>query len=119
MISRLLCISMEKIKMRKKLLNIFDKLPEKLFRQKEIIHRMKVKQHEIGAVKILLNALVKSGEITQIKGNRYTLPRERNLFEGRLTVTQKGFGFVITDDDSEDIFIGRRSMADAIHGDRV
>ncbi|SVC21061.1 uncharacterized protein METZ01_LOCUS273915, partial [marine metagenome] len=42
MISRLLCISKEKIKMRKKLLNIFNKLPEKLFRQKEIIHRMKV-----------------------------------------------------------------------------
>ena len=28
--------------MRKKLLNIFNELPEKLFRQKEIIHRMKV-----------------------------------------------------------------------------
>ena len=54
--------------MRKKLLNIFNKFPEKFFRQKEIIHRMKMKQHEIGAVKILLNALVKSGEITQIKG---------------------------------------------------
>jgi ribonuclease R len=105
--------------MRKKLLNIFNKSPEKLFRQKDIIHRMKVKQHEIGAVKILLNELVKSGEIIRVKGNRYTLPRERSQFEGRLTVTQKGFGFVITDDDLEDIFIGRRSMADAIHGDHV
>ena len=105
--------------MRKKLLNIFIKSPEKLFRQKDIIHRMKVKQHEIGAVKILLNELVKSGEIVRVKGNRYTLPRERSQFEGRLTVTQKGFGFVITDDDLEDIFIGRRSMADAIHGDHV
>ena len=105
--------------MRKKLLNIFNKSPEKLFRQKDIIHRMKVKQHEIGAVKILLNELVKSGEIVRVKGNRYTLPRERSQFVGRLTVTQKGFGFVITDDDLEDIFIGRRSMADAIHGDHV
>jgi len=105
--------------MRKKLLNIFNKSPEKLFRQKDIIHRMKVKQHEIGAVKILLNELVKSGEIIRVKGNRYTLPRERSQFVGRLTVTQKGFGFVITDDDLEDIFIGRRSMADAIHGDHV
>ncbi len=105
--------------MQKKLLNIFNKSPEKLFRQKDIIHRMKVKQHEIGAVKILLNELVKSGEIVRVKGNRYTLPRERSQFEGRLTVTQKGFGFVITDDDLEDIFIGRRSMADAIHGDHV
>ncbi len=105
--------------MRKKLFNIFQKNPGKLFRQKEIIHRMKVKQDEIGAVKILLKEMVKSGEITLIKGKRYALPRQPNKLEGKLTVTQKGFGFVITDDDSEDIFIGRRSMADAIHGDMV
>jgi len=105
--------------MRQKLLNIFQKHPEKLFRQKEIIHRMKVKQHEIGAVKILLKELVKSGEIKSIKGKHYTLPRRPSKIEGILTVTQKGFGFVITEDESEDIFIGRRSMADAIHGDRV
>ena len=105
--------------MKKRLLSIFNKNPGKLLRQKEIFHKMKVKQHEIAGVKSLLNEWVQSGEIVQVKGKRYTLPREQNQFEGRLTVTQKGFGFVITDDDSEDIFIGRRSMADAIHGDHV
>jgi ribonuclease R len=105
--------------MKKRLLSIFNKNPGKLLRQKEIFHKMKVKQHEIAGVKSLLNEWVQSGKIVQVKGKRYTLPREQNQFEGRLTVTQKGFGFVITDDDSEDIFIGRRSMADAIHGDHV
>lgn len=105
--------------MRKQLLALFKKHPGKLFRQKEIIHRMKVKQREISAVKILLKEMVKSGEINLVKGKCYALPRQPNKLEGKLTVTQKGFGFVITADDSEDIFIGRRSMMDAIHGDRV
>jgi len=105
--------------MRKNLLAIFNQNPGKLFRQKEILHRMKVKQGEIGAVKILLKDMVKKGEISLVKGKRYILPKQPNALTGKLTVTQKGFGFVITEDDSEDIFIGRRSMGDAIHGDTV
>ena len=105
--------------MRKKLLAIFKQNPGKLFRQKEILHRMKLKQGEIGAVKILLKDMVKNGAIINVKGKRYTLPRIPTALTGKLSVTQKGFGFVITEDDSEDIFIGRRSMGDAIHGDMV
>jgi ribonuclease R len=80
---------------------------------------MKVNQGEIGAVKILLKDMVKKGEIILNKGKQYSLTRQPSRLEGILTVTQKGFGFVITEDESEDIFIGRRSMADAIHKDRV
>ncbi len=105
--------------MRKKILTLLKNHPQKLFRQKEIIHRLNIKQHEVGACKILLREMAKSGEINLVKGKRYTLPRQPNNLTGKLTVTQKGFGFVITEDDSEDIFIGRRSMMDAIHGDRV
>ncbi|MGY8781235.1 MAG: ribonuclease R [Fidelibacterota bacterium] len=105
--------------MRKKLLAIFNQNSGKLFRQKEILHRMNVKQGEIGAVIILLKEMLKKGEIILIKGKHYGLSRQPSKIEGVLTVTQKGFGFVITEDDSEDIFIGRRAMADAIHKDRV
>ncbi|MEC7759386.1 MAG: hypothetical protein VYA76_00145, partial [Candidatus Neomarinimicrobiota bacterium] len=105
--------------MRKKILNIFKKHPRKLFSQKEIIRRMNFTQQDMVAMKKTLKEMVNAGEINYVKGKRYTLSRQSNTFEGVLTVTQKGFGFVITENDSEDIFIGRRSMADAIHGDRV
>ena len=105
--------------MRKKILNIFKKHPRKLFSQKEIIRRMNFRQQDMVAMKNTLKEMVNAGQIKQVKGKRYTLSRQSNTFEGVLTVTQKGFGFVITENDSEDIFIGRRSMADAIHGDRV
>jgi ribonuclease R len=39
--------------------------------------------------------------------------------EGILQVTQKGFGFVLMPDDEPDIFVGRRQLRDAIHGDKV
>ena len=105
--------------MRQKLFAIFNQNPEKLFRQKEILHRMKVKPREIRAVKILLKDMINRGEIIHVKGKHYTLSKQPNAIKGKLTVTQKGFGFVITEDNSEDIFIGRRSMGDAIHGDTV
>lgn len=39
--------------------------------------------------------------------------------EGILSVTQKGFGFILTPEDEPDIFVGRRQLRDAIHGDKV
>lgn len=39
--------------------------------------------------------------------------------EGILQVTQKGFGFVLMPDEEPDIFVGRRQLRDAIHGDKV
>ncbi|MCS5614243.1 MAG: hypothetical protein NZ771_00370, partial [Candidatus Marinimicrobia bacterium] len=80
---------------------------------------MNFKQQDMMAMKNTLKEMVKAGQIKQVKGKRYALSHQSNTFVGVLTVTQKGFGFVITENDSEDIFIGRRSMADAIHGDKV
>ncbi|MBQ0108031.1 MAG: hypothetical protein KBS34_02730 [Phascolarctobacterium sp.] len=44
-----------------------------------------------------------------------------NLITGRLQVTSKGFGFVIPEgqDKTEDIFISKRDLRDAMNGDTV
>ena len=105
--------------MRKKIINLLKQSARKPLGQKEFLNRLKLKQHEVGAAKILIREMIKSGDIISVKGKRLTRPKKPKTFEGKLSVTQKGFGFVITKDESEDIFIGRRSMSDAIHGDRV
>jgi len=105
--------------MRKKIINILEMSPKKAFTQKELIARLKIKNNDLGATRILLREMIKSGDIIIVKGKRIRLPKGLKKIEGKLSVTQKGFGFVITDDDHEDIFIGPRSMANAIHGDRV
>ena len=82
--------------MRKKILNIFKKHPRKLFSQKEIIRRMNFRQQDMVAMKNTLKEMVNAGQIKQVKGKRYALSHQSNTFVGVLTVTQKGFGFVIT-----------------------
>ncbi|MBT7524044.1 MAG: RNB domain-containing ribonuclease, partial [Candidatus Marinimicrobia bacterium] len=103
----------------KKIINILAKAPKNTLSQKELIKRLKVRKKDVGAVKILIRQISNSGEIVKLKANHYCLPNLPKKIEGKLSVTQKGFGFVITNDENEDIFIGRRSMADAINGDKV
>ncbi len=47
-------------------------------------------------------------------------PQKENVITGKLSLTQRGFGFVIPDDnESEDIFIHESDIGDAMHGDKV
>ena len=105
--------------MKKKILNILKNAPSNTLSQKELIKRLKARKRDIGAIMILIREMSNQGEIIKVKAKRYSLPKIPKNTEGKLSVTQKGFGFVITNDENEDIFIGRRSMADAINGDKV
>ena len=90
--------------MRKKIINLLKQSARKPLGRKEFLNRLKLKQHEVGAAKILIREMIKSGDIISVKGKRLTRPKKPKTFEGKLSVTQKGFGFVITKDESEDIF---------------
>ena len=105
--------------MKKKILNILKNAPSNTLSQKELIKRLKARKRDVGAIMILIREMSSQGEIIKLKAKRYSLPKIPKNTEGKLSVTQKGFGFVITNDENEDIFIGRRSMADAINGDKV
>ena len=105
--------------MKKKILNILKNAPSNTLSQKELIKRLKARKRDVGAIMILIREMSNQGEIIKLKAKRYSLPKIPKNTEGKLSVTQKGFGFVITNDENEDIFIGRRSMADAINGDKV
>jgi ribonuclease R len=105
--------------MQKKILAFLREHPYNLFRQRDLVKRLKIRPQEREEFKRALAALVAAGKVRLRRGNRYAYPAPDREVEGRLVVTQKGFGFVITDDEEQDIFIGRRQLRDAIHGDRV
>jgi ribonuclease R len=74
-----------------------------------------------------LQALVRRGELEELSGERYGIPRRggKNLVTGRLTMHRDGFGFVIAESASVkerltgDIFINPQAIGSAMHGDRV
>ena len=61
------------------------------------------------------------GTLIKIRGGRYGLPDEMNLITGKLHGHPNGFGFVIPDKhhDTNDVFIHRKSMNEAMHQDHV
>ena len=59
------------------------------------------------------------GSVVKLRGGRYGLPDEMNLIPGVLSGHPDGYGFVITEDDSEDIYISRHKLNGAMHNDHV
>jgi len=71
-----------------------------------------------------LKALLASGELVQVRGNRFGLPEKMDLMVGRLQVNPSGFGFVAPErkgdaDVHPDIYIPAFALSEAMHGDTV
>lgn len=66
-----------------------------------------------------LNAMERDG---QLKGDRtgvFALAEETGFIAGKVSAHRDGFGFVIPDDNSGDLFLNDKEMQKVLHGDRV
>jgi ribonuclease R len=100
---------------------------------RELLQVLRIPRDERHSFKRQLKALVASGELVQIRGNRYGLPDRMNLVVGRVQTHPRGFGFVVPEraaapgdsgprtevDDIGDIYIAGANLNQAMHGDRV
>ena len=90
---------------------------------RELVQTLRIPREERTAFKRQLKALVTSGQLLQIRGNRFGLPEKMDLIVGRLQTNPGGFGFVVPEhaDGSErkDIYISASNLTEAMHGDRV
>jgi ribonuclease R len=87
---------------------------------RELMRSLGIAKNHRPAFQKLMDEMIRDGTIVEIKDNRYGLPGKMNLVTGRLQCHSDGFGFVIPEKAGEpDLFIGRRSMMEAMHGDHV
>jgi len=88
---------------------------------KELLQILKVARHERATLRRHLNALVASGDLIKIRGNRFGLAGRMDVVVGRLETNPRGFGFVIPDagGDEPHIYIASPNLKEALHGDRV
>ncbi len=66
-----------------------------------------------------LGSMVRAGQIIENRRNEYCLTEKLELIAGRVSAHRDGFGFVIPDDGSDDIYLSAREMRALIDGDRV
>jgi ribonuclease R len=88
---------------------------------RELLQVLKVPRDQRSSFKRHLQSLVESGDLIQIRGQRFGLPEKMDLHVGRLQTHADGYGFVVTERalDGGDIYIAGPHLNDAMHGDRV
>lgn len=67
----------------------------------------------------ILKQMEKDGQIVKTRTEHYGVPDRMNLVVGKLQGHQKGFGFVITEDETPDVFVPSSYLNGAMHGDKV
>ena len=89
---------------------------------RELLQLLKIPREERVAFKRHLKALVASGDLIQIRGERFGLPEKMDLYVGTLETHPAGYGFVVPErplDGGGDIYIAAPHLSEAMHGDRV
>ena len=86
---------------------------------KEIAKGLSVAPRNFREFRTLLREMLDAGRLYRVKGQRYAVPEKVNLVAGRLTVTQKGDGFVAPDQGGQDVFVPGLSLDSAMDGDQV
>lgn len=107
------------IEERKKMLQDFFSSSEyKPMRFRDIVTILQVPKESKHELKEVLDYLASQGKIILDDKGRYKTPGD-TLKTGIFSGTQKGFGFVIIEGQSEDIFIPENATKGAMHGDKV
>lgn len=90
----------------------------------DMVKRLGLRPSQRRLVRHALRELTREGKLHRFKGSRYGIPSAPKILTGTLEIAAKGYGFVRvhTREGTErtpDIFIARRNLATAVHGDTV
>lgn len=87
---------------------------------KELLMVLDVPEKDIELFTQVIDELEEEGRIFKTHGKRYGVPTRLNLVTGRIQGHERGYGFLIPDDElMEDVFIPADSLNGAMHNDRV
>jgi ribonuclease R len=78
-----------------------------------------VKHNELEGLTRRLNAMERDGQVRPNRTGQYQLTHHPNFIEGRVSGHREGYGFLIPDDGTEDIFLPEKEMQKVLNGDRV
>ncbi|PKO34486.1 MAG: ribonuclease R [Betaproteobacteria bacterium HGW-Betaproteobacteria-7] len=66
-----------------------------------------------------LGAMEREGQLLRNRKGAYILPERASLTAGRIQGHPDGYGFLVPDDGSADIFLDQHQMGKVLHGDRA
>ena len=85
----------------------------------EIARKLRLGKRESAALRDILHALVREGELLMDSRFRFGTAEQFGAMRGVLSCNERGFGFFVPENGAPDLFIPHRSMKNALHGDTV
>ena len=76
-------------------------------------------ERELDAFARRLRAMERDGQLHRNRRGLYGLPQKMDMVRGRVVGHADGFGFLIPDEEGEDLFLPPNVMREVMHGDRV
>jgi len=99
---------------------VFESEAGKVLNYKQVSARLSITDpHLRRQVSELLKAMRKKGQLKEVQTGRYKMKQQAAVFEGTVDMTRMGYGFIVSDDIEEDVFVSNRNLNTALHGDRV
>ncbi len=86
---------------------------------KELSRIFGINKRDFNDFEKLLVEMEKDGEIIKNRAELFGIPERMGILKGTFVSHQRGFGFVITDEERPDIFIPASNVNTAMHNDRV
>ncbi len=78
-----------------------------------------IEQERLDAIKYRLRAMERDGQILFNRGKKYLPVEKTDLVAGKVQGHPDGFGFLVPDDGSDDLYLHGKQMRKVLHGDRV
>ncbi len=102
------------------IISIFQNNPSKSFNYKQLAAQLMLPNKQDRQLVIeILDELVFSDRAEEIQPGKYRLVSKAGIITGVVDLTQAGYGFIISEDIEEDVFVSQRNLNHALHGDRV
>ncbi len=101
------------------IIDLLSNKNKKIYYEDEMAKLLNLSGKELGALDSQLYELECAGKVIKSKKGGYSLTERNGMISGILQMSKKGFGFLVPDDGSEDIFISAFDTEYALNGDRV
>ena len=99
---------------------VFENNPQKDFNYKQIAARLLIESPaEKRIMPDVLKDLVVQGMIKEISPGKYKWSAGGPVITGRVDLTFQGYGYVISDEVTEDVFVSQKKLNHALNGDVV
>jgi len=112
--------SWSKQEMSNRLLGVFSSNPKRNLNYKQASKLLGVKDDgKRMLIASVLNELKNEGSLEEVSTGKYRLKSRAGYLIGKIELTQAGYGFLITDELEEDVFIPRNMLHNALDEDLV